>query len=200
VTRDGVGLGDLVEFAVVFAVYGAVGLGAYLFVVHPGELAGLLAADSVPAGAGLALVVVGRHVDVQAVALALAVLAGTSAFVNERTPGATDLIGPDAPSGFVLPFYAVKVGLGIVVGTALGAGFGAGAYLAVVHSPAIEAVTGVGDVLDAVATHPDALLAGVVGGAVGLWSGFTGQIWQSRSSRHGHGGADGGFGGGGGGE
>lgn len=147
--------------------------------------------------------------DAQAVVASLALLAAMSAFVQEETPGVSDLYGPDSPSGLVYPFYVLQVAVGIVLGTGVGAAFGTGLYLAVVHTEALEAVAGVGGpgavpgaVLGVVAANPDALVGALAGGALGFRTGYTGRIRASSGrSRRPTGGTFGGagFGGGGGG-
>jgi hypothetical protein len=200
-TDRGIGIGDLIEFVVVLVVYEAVGPGLYLGVFHSEVLVSLLetGADSpVAVLSALPGVLAGRP-DALAVAVALGVFAGTTAFVDEPTPGVGDLFGPDAPSGLAYPFYAIKVAVGIVAGTAFGAVVGAGLYLAVLHPAAIETVRaspGVASLLGAVAGNPDAVVGALAGGGLGLYSGATGRIWASGRRRRRRGGVGGSIGGG----
>jgi len=206
---EGIGLGALVGFAVTLAFYEVVGLGIYLGTFHTGALLSLVEAGALREVATAAPGVVLARPDARAVAVGLALFAGTSAFVRDSTPGVDDLYGPDAPSGMVYPFYVLQVGLGILLGTAIGAAFGTGLYLVAVHTDALGVVAESpgpgavpGAVLGVVAANPDALVGTLVGGALGFRSGYTGRIWASSGrSHHGHAdgdfdGGDGGFGGG----
>jgi hypothetical protein len=206
--------GGLVGFAVALVLYELVGLTLYLGAVHTEALLSLVEAESLGALAIAVPGVILARPDALAVAVGLGLFAGVTTFVQESTPGVPDLVGPGAPTGLAYPFYVLQVGVGLVLGTVLGALIGMGLYLTAIRPDALGAGAGTSDVgavaalvLGLVVSNPDALIGVLGGGAIGFWSGYTGRIW-ARSDRQHHGGGDfdgggfggfGGFGGGGGG-